>query len=61
MGKRATTAITATYIIFYDCAAEFMEVLDEETAVEYVDDVYHKVTTHGGRVLRLLLRHERHP
>jgi len=32
----------------YDCAAEFMEELDEKTAVEYVDDAYHKVTTKGG-------------
>lgn len=47
MGKSDYCYNRNVYYI-YDCAAEFMEVLDEETAVEYVDDVYHKVTTHGG-------------
>ncbi len=32
----------------YDCAAEFMQQLDEETSYEYVDSEYHKVTTKGG-------------
>lgn len=32
----------------YDCAHEFMEALDETVTIEYVDDIYHKVTTNGG-------------
>lgn len=32
----------------YDCDANFIQQLDEETSYEYVDHEYHKVTTKGG-------------
>lgn len=32
----------------YDCAAEFMEDLDETVTYEYADSKYHTVTTHSG-------------
>lgn len=32
----------------FDCAHEFMEMLDETVSIEYIDDIYHKVTTKSG-------------
>ena len=32
----------------YDCAAEFMQKLDETVTYEYADDTYHTVTTEGS-------------
>ena len=32
----------------YDCAAEFMDDLDETVTYEFVDSTYHRKTTHGG-------------
>ena len=33
----------------YDCAAEFMQNLDEQVSFEYVDSQYHKETREGGK------------
>ena len=33
----------------YDCAAEFMQDLDEKVSYEYADSQYHKITVEGGK------------